>query len=229
MLKLNTLTATSYRIPRIFVYSVVIFALGIAHAGQASAQTPGHYRIDPKASRIEIHVFRGGFFSALGDNHLIALTRYSGMADKSEGKSWNVDVTGESASLEVKDPNTSSGTRQEVQETMLGATQLDVTRYPKIEVRSVSLLPGANGNSWRMLADVTLHGVTRRVEFPFTWTQDGNTLRVRGEKKLLLRDFKIEPIRKAMGTVQVRDDFSLSYDIVLRGTDNTAKRTKPRS
>ena len=41
-------------------------------------------------------------------------------------------------------------------------------------------------------------------------------LRVRGKKKLLLRDFKIEPISKGLGAVQIRNDFDLIYDIILR-------------
>jgi polyisoprenoid-binding protein YceI len=200
---------------RTFVCLIGAIALAVAFAGVSSAQAPGLYRIDSKASHIEIRVFRSGFFSAFGDNHVIALSRFSGTA-KSSGKAWEVDVEGESASLEMKDPNTAASTRTEVQSTMLGPTQLDVTRYPKIEVRATSLVPGGTGQSWRMIADVTLHGVTRRVEFPLAWSQDGNGLRVRGKKKLLLRDFKIEPISKAFGAVQVRNDFDLIYDIVLR-------------
>lgn len=190
-------------------------ALAVAFAGISFAQTPGLYCIDAKASHIEIHVFRGGFLSAFGDNHVIALNHFSGTA-KSSGKTWEVDVVGESASLEVKDPKSAASTRAEVQSTMVGPTQLDVTRYPKIEVRAISLVPGGTGQSWRMIADVTLHGVTRRVEFPLAWSQDGNVLRVHGKKKLLLRDFKIEPISKGFGAVQVRNEFDLIYDIVLR-------------
>ena len=189
--------------------------LAVAFAEISFAQTPGLYSIDSKASHIEIHVFRSGFLSAFGDNHVIALDHFSGTA-KSIGKKWEVALVGETASLEVKDPKSKASTRAEVQSTMLGPTQLDVTRYPKIEVRADSLVPGVTAQSWRMIADVTLHGVTRRVEFPLSWVQNGNVLRVRGKKKLLLRDFRIEPISKGFGAVQVRNDFDLIYDIVLR-------------
>ena len=201
---------------RTFVCLVRAIALAIAFAGLSIAQAPGLYSIDSKASHIEIHVFRSGFLSAFGDNHVIVLNRFSGTARQSSGKPWDVDVVGETASLEVKDPNASASTREEVEKTMLGPNQLDVTRYPKIEVRATSLVPGGTRQSWRMIADVSLHGVTRRTELPLAWSQDGKVLRARGKKKLLLRDFKIEPISKAFGTVQVRNDFDLIYDIVLR-------------
>ena len=98
---------------------------------------------------------------------------------------------------------------------MLGPSQLDVTRYPAIELRSRSVLPGNTDRSWRMLAEVTLHGVTRQVEFPLAWSQSGERMRVWGKKELLLRDFNIQPIRKALGTIQVRNEFELVYDIAL--------------
>ena len=206
-----------------FAHLIGALALAVTFAGVSSAQTPGLYSIDSKASHIEIRVFRSGFLSAFGDNHVIGLNHFSGTA-KSSGKTWEVYVVGETASLEVKDPKSAASTRAEVQSTMLGPTQLDVTRYPKIEVRATSLVPGGTTQSWRMIADVTLHGVTRRVEFPLTWRQDGIVLRVSGKKKLLLRDFKIEPISKGLGAVQVRNDFDLIYDIILRRSSKGGER-----
>jgi polyisoprenoid-binding protein YceI len=179
------------------------------------AQPPGLYRIDTQASRIEIRVFRGGFLGGLGDNHQIALSRFSGTAEGSDGMHWEVAVQGESGSLEVKDPGVSDSTRQKVQATMLGATQLDVARYPVIDLRSRSMVPGDTGQRWRLLADLTLHDVTRQVEFPLDWTQDGDRIRVQGKKELRLLDFNIRPIRKALGSIQVRNEFELVYDITL--------------
>lgn len=190
-------------------------ALAVGFAALSYGQAPGVYRIDPQASRIEIHLFRAGLFGKFGDNHLIVLRRFSGTAEES-GKPWQVHVLGESRSLEVTDPSASASTRQEVQRTMLGPTQLDADRYPAIELRSRSLLPGDTDKSWRMLADVTLHGVSRRVEFPLAWEQSEKRLHVWGKKKLFLRDFEIQPARVALGTIQVRNDFELVYDITLQ-------------
>lgn len=195
-----------------------LVALGLALAGVCQAQTLGRYEIDSQASRVEIHVFRAGLLSALGDNHRVLLTHFSGWARGAKGKPWEVQVRGEPGSLEVTDPGAPASTRQQVQHTMLGPIQLDVTRYPAIELRSRSLLPGGTDKSWRMLADLTLHGVTRQIEFPLAWEQSEGRLRVSGKQKLQLRDFNIEPIRVAGGTIKVRNDFELVYDITLRKT-----------
>jgi polyisoprenoid-binding protein YceI len=127
-----------------------------------------------------------------------------------------VHVFGQSRALRVIDPGASPSTRQQVQQVMLGATVLDADRYQTIELQSRYLAPGVNGRSWQMIADLTLHGVTRQAEFPLSWEQDGDRLHVRGSTKLLLRDFNIEPPRVAMGTIKVRNEFELVYDVTLR-------------
>lgn len=190
--------------------------LMLSLAGGARAQTPGAYRIDPQASHIEIHVFRAGLFGGLGDNHVIVLGRFSGTANAAPGKGWQVQVTGEAASLKVVDPSASEATRQQVQEKMLGPSQMDAAHYPAIELRSRSAAPGDAKDSWRLRADVTVHGVTRQAEFPLTWSESPGQIHVQGRQTLLLRDFGIEPIRLGLGTVKVKNEFELVYDLVLK-------------
>lgn len=180
-----------------------------------SAQTPGSYRVDSKASRVEIHLFKGGFLSMLGDDHLIVLTHFSGSAQLLDGKPWWVRMLGQAASLTVMDPWASASERQEVADTMLGPDQLDVKNYPAIKLQSASILPGQQSPYWRLLAEVTLHGVTRRVEFPLDCLQTGDRVRVRGKKDLRLRDFNIQPISRALGAFRVKNEFEVTYDITL--------------
>ncbi len=188
----------------------------IALAGTCRAQTPGQYRIDLEASRIEIHLFRGGMFSALGDNHQIVIGDFSGTAVGSDATSWQVQVIAKSASLRVADPGISDSDRREIQSTMVGPTQLDVERFPTIELRTRSVIPGGTPNTWRLVADLTLHGVTRQVEFPIAWSQAGDRLEVKGQVRLRLRDFQIEPISKGLGAVKVKNEFEVVYAIQLR-------------
>jgi polyisoprenoid-binding protein YceI len=184
--------------------------------GRCAAQAPGLYSIEPESSRIEIRVFRGGLLGGLGDNHVVVLGTFSGTAEASGESPRRVHVLGESGSLRVVDPGASNSTREQVQQMMLGATVLDTGRYKTVELQSRSLARGETERSWRMLADLTLHGVTRQEEFPLSWEQEGGRLQVRGARKLRLRDFGIEPPRVAMGTIKVRNEFELIYEITLR-------------
>jgi len=119
--------------------------------------------------------------------HVIVLGTFSGTAEASAGGPWRVHVLGESVSLQVVDPGASTSTGEEVQQTMLADPVLDRSRFRTIELQSRSLVPGETGRSWRMLADLTLHGVTRQVEFPLSWEQEVDRLRVHGSRKLLLK------------------------------------------
>ena len=98
-------------------------------AGACRAQTAGRYRVEPEGSTIEIHVFRGGLFGALADNHTVVLTSFSGTAERREGGSWVVEVEGATGSLRVTDPRAAASTRDQVQRTMLGPTQLDAAHF----------------------------------------------------------------------------------------------------
>ena len=192
-----------------------ILLLAMAWPPRLSAQVPGSYQVDSKASRVEIHLFPGGFLSMLGDDHLIALTGFSGTADLSSGKPWWVRMLADAASLTVLDPWASRSTRREVEDTMLGPQQLDVKHYPSIRLQSTSIIPGPQATDWRLLAQVTLHGVTRQIEFPLDCEQSGDRLRVRGEKDLRLRDFNIQPLSRALGAFRVKNEFEVTYDITL--------------
>jgi polyisoprenoid-binding protein YceI len=57
---------------------------------------------------------------------------------------------------------------------------------------------------------LTIHGVTRVVTFPVVLS-DG---RYRGETRLRQTDFGIKPIRIAGGTVSVKDELKIEFDIV---------------
>ena len=199
------------------VFPRISLGLGLAlgWTGQLPAQNPEVHQIRMKASHIEILVYKAGFFSGLGDNHQIALTRFSGFAELSKTRPWRAEVTAEAGSLEVLDPSASASQRQEVQATMLGPKQLDVSRFPLITLRSLSFAPTAQEAVWRLKADLTLHGVTRPVEFTLACHQAGDDLQVQGKKLLRLRDFGIEPISRALGAVRVKNEFEITYDVDL--------------
>jgi polyisoprenoid-binding protein YceI len=189
----------------------LLLLLSIA-AENARGQIPGIYRINPALSRIEIHVYRAGI---LGDNHLILLRRFSGFAESKDGQSWAVQVIAEAGSLEVADPGASIATRRRIQTTMLGPKQMDVARFPQIKLESRSVEPAGSAGRWRILSVLTMHGTSRDVEFPISWQQRGRRLRVRGEKVLELRAFRIQPISLAFGALRVRNKFEVGFDITL--------------
>jgi hypothetical protein len=60
--------------------------------------------------------------------------------------------------------------------------------------------------------DLTLHGVTRSLTFPVT-RREGH---YRGTVSIRQRDFGIQPISIVGGTVKVKDELRIEFDIVDR-------------
>lgn len=194
---------------------LLMAVLFLAGTGQLNAQVSRSYRVDTKESRIEIHLFKGGFLSSLGDNHLITLTAFSGTADLSTTNPWKAELSGKSASLKVIDPWGNPSERKDVQTTMLGPQQLDVQNFPLIALHSVSFDPTGKDTDWHLQADVTLHGVTRKVQFSLNCHQTGDRLRISGKKMFKLTEFNIQPFSTAFGAVKVKNDFEVTFNIVL--------------
>lgn len=196
--------------------ALLITVLFLAGTGQLSAQQVwGRYRVNAKESGIEIHLFKGGFLSSLGENHLIALTQFSGKADLSRKSPWKAELTGKAASMKVIDPWGDPSERKEVQNTMLGPHQLDVKQYPLIKLHSVSFDPTDHDTTWNLEADVELHGVTQKVQFALKCHQTGNRLEIRGKKMFKLTDFNIQPYSAGFGAVKVKNAFEVTYKIIL--------------
>lgn len=179
------------------------------------AQVPGNYRVNAKESQIEIHLFKGGFLSALGDNHIIALAHFSGTANLSRTNPWKAELSGDAASLKVIDPGGTPSERKEVQDIMLGPQQLDVTHFPSIELHSLLFDPTNQDTTWRLEANVTLHGATRKTKFSLDCRQTGDQLQIRGKKMFKLTDFNVRPFSTAFGAVKVKNDFEVTYYIIL--------------
>ncbi len=194
---------------------ILMMFTGLLPLGTCFAQAPGTYRVDPQSSRIEIHVFRTGMLSSLGDNHVIGGAKFSGEAIGEKDGTWKIKVHMDSGSLRVLDAGISDSTRDEIQTTMRGATQLDVARYPFIDLVSQSLERGTEPHGMLLKSDLSLHGVTRTIEFPVVVSDNGGVLEVKGKAQLRLRDFGIEPISKGLGTVKVKNEFEVVYDIRL--------------
>ena len=206
-------TTAARRAPLPFV---LVLAWFLAASTLLPAQGVGSYRVNTEQSRIAIQLFKGGLLGGLGGNHLINLNRFSGKANFSPADGWTADLLGESASLEVIDPWGNADERKEVQETMLGPTQLDVKHFPSIKLHSVSLNPkGQEDTIWQMIGDVELHGLTRREQFSLDCHQIGDKLQIRGKRTFKLTDFNIQPFSTAFGTVKIKNDFEVTYDIVL--------------
>jgi polyisoprenoid-binding protein YceI len=163
--------------------------------------------IDPEKSSFTVHVFKSGLFSAFGDNHEVRATVASGSV--SDGDKPSVEIEVDARQMTVLDPKLAKEKRAEVQKRMLGPEVLDVAKFPEIRFKSTAVRPMGEGR-WRVEGFLELHGKKVWVSFDVT----GSKERFRGSATIKQRTFDIEPISVAGGTVKVRDDLKIDFEIV---------------
>jgi hypothetical protein len=162
--------------------------------------------IDLKRSSLTVHVFKSGLFSAFGDNHEISAPIASGSVEV--GAAPKVEISVDARRMTVLDPDLAPEKRSEVQKRMLGPELLDVARFAEIRFRSTTVKPLAAGH-WRVEGVLELHG--RNVPLSFEVTEEKG--QVRGSATVSQRAFGIQPISVAGGTVKVRDDVKIDFEI----------------
>ena len=185
------------------LWFALAFLLSLSIADVSGAQA-----IDTARSKITIQVKKGGFLSAFGHDHIVAAPIAEGRVNRSGEPSVTLRI--ESGALRVLDPELPPEKRAEVQKTMLGAEVLNVGRYPEIRFASTRIQTTGT-NEWMVQGDLTLHGVTRTISFPIS-LRDGI---YRGAVKLKQTEFGINPVSVAGGTVRVKDEVKIEFEIAF--------------
>jgi polyisoprenoid-binding protein YceI len=162
--------------------------------------------VDTAHSVITVRVFKSGLFSAFADNHEIRAPVTNGFLDQS-GK--RVEVVVDSRKLVVLDPNLAFEKRQQVQERMLGPEVLDSNQFPEIRFEATNVKQ-ESADRFLVAGTLSLHGKTR----PFSLHVVGSNGHYRGETALKQSDFGITPVSVAGGTVKVKDELKIEFDVV---------------
>jgi len=178
------------------------------------------YRLDPGASRIVCVVRREGPLARFGHDHVIGARSLDGLllwAPESVGTSQG-EIVVRVADLEVDPPDLRAearldtqpddaaiaGTRQNLVNHVLRAGQ-----WPEIRMR-VALLERA-GPTLRLAVDLTLNGVTRRLETDAQVVTSPGRLTAAGNLIVRQSEWGIEPFSVMGGGLRVADDVTVHY------------------
>jgi polyisoprenoid-binding protein YceI len=186
------------------ISALAIWAASWAVNGTASAQQRA---IDTAKSVMTVRVYKAGLFSALGHNHEISAPISSGTVDITARQ---VELRAQTRTLKVVDPGVSEKDRGEIQSTMLGADVLDVGSHPEVVFRSTGA-EAAGAGAWKVHGNLTLHGQTHTVDVE---------VRVDGEhyvgtSRFKQTEFGIQPVKVAGGTIRVKDEVRIEFNIQL--------------
>jgi polyisoprenoid-binding protein YceI len=174
----------------------------------STAASPAGRSIDSAHSSLHVHVYKSGLFSALGHNHDVEAPIESG--EVTEGDTPFAEFRVDARKLRVLDTEASPDTRAEIQKTMQGPQVLASDRYPEIHFRSTSIQT-AGTDHWVVTGNLGLHGQTHPITVEVT-LKDGL---YRGSAVLKQTQFGVTPVTVAGGTVKVRDDLRIDFQIAL--------------
>jgi polyisoprenoid-binding protein YceI len=194
---------------RSLALTLVVSAL-VGHFQPAQAATQD---IDVEHSTLTIRVYKTGLFSAFAHDHEInAPIRQGGFDEDKQTVDLNVDAR----TLRVVDPGVSASDRTQIQATMLGPKVLDSDQFQEIKFHSTSVERAGEGK-WTLNGELTLHGQTHPVKVEV----QGEKGHYRGSAVLKQRNFGITPVSIAGGSVKVKDEIRVEFDIVGKHSDTT--------
>lgn len=175
------------------------------------------YRIDASKSSFYVKAFVSGLFSTFGHDHNIQARDFTGEAVFSPEKpdQSSLWITVKAASLGVTD-KVSDSDRTQIEQTMRDEV-LEINKYPEITFRSTRVSANKISDSEydiQIDGNLALHGVTRATRINMRVAITGNTLQARGNLSLRQTDYHITPPSVAVGTIKVKDELKLTFDLV---------------
>lgn len=187
---------------RFLVLRVLLPLALVSSVGRASGQVTS---IDTTHSNLLIHVSKSGVFSGFADNHEVEARIAKGSLDAKNGQ---LRLSVDSRQMRVLDPQLPADKRRQVQERMLGPEVLDSSHFPEITFESTHVEQRQEGT---VVVDgrLSLHGVTKPISI-VAHMENG---RYTGRFAVKQRAFGITPVSIAGGTVKVKDELAIEFDI----------------
>jgi len=182
-----------------------VMVLFVTGALLATAQT---LALDTQRSKMTVRVYKSGLFSALGHDHEIQAPIESGEINTS---ARTVTLTVDARKLTVLDPDLAADKRAQVQKDMHSEKVLDSERFHEIRFQSTSV-EGGSGGALNVRGQLTLHGQTQPVSMEVRQANGAYT----GRAKLKQTAFGITPVSAGGGTVKVKDEVLVEFEIVPR-------------
>ncbi len=175
------------------------------------------YRLDPTHSQFTVQAFAAGMLSFLGHNPTFAVRDYQGEVrlDPTTGADAWLRVVVRADSLQLVD-RVSDGDRRQIEETMRGEA-LETAAYPEIAFESTEIAvgpPSGDNRPMRVAGQMSLHGVTRPVQFDAALTLYTDGVRLAGEFLLKQSEYRMRPVVALGGTLRLKDPLRVVFNVV---------------
>jgi polyisoprenoid-binding protein YceI len=189
-------------------------------ARAASPVLVARFQIDPARSDFLVRAFAGGALFFKGHDHFVRPGEFSGEVELTPGAINPASLTMRVSAASLAETRDVFTTQQKgIINKELHDIVIEPDKYPEITFKSTSVqveTPAGGEFRVKIAGDLSLHGVTRRVEIPASVTMAGNDLRARGEFEISRKDFNVKATSAFHGTVRVRDGLRVIFNIVAR-------------
>jgi polyisoprenoid-binding protein YceI len=174
------------------------------------------YRFDPALSRFTVQAFATGLLSFLGHSPTFAVREFAGglSFDDNPAHGLQLELTVTADSLELVD-QVKPADRREI-ETTMRTDVLEISAFPEIGYRAGDCAAERIDQGRyraRIAGQLSLHGVTRPHPVTAEVVVFADGARLRGETGLRLSDFRLRPVTAVGGTIRLKDELRVAFDI----------------
>jgi polyisoprenoid-binding protein YceI len=174
------------------------------------------YRFDPALSRLTVQAFATGLLSFLGHSPTFAVRGFAGGVsfEDSPAQGLHLELAVRADSLELVD-QVKPADRREIETTMQHDV-LETATFSEIGFRAEeATVERVEAGRYRVRfgGRLSLHGVTRSLPIATEFVVFSDGIRLRGESTLRLSDFRIKPVTAVGGTIRLKDELRVMFDI----------------
>jgi polyisoprenoid-binding protein YceI len=178
-----------------------------------------HFIIDSSASNFTVKAYATGMLSAFAHSPTVAIPDFEGDVNLNpeapELSSMRLVI--HSDSLNVID-DISEKDRREINRRMREEV-LESDSFPEIVYqcsKGFASKAGEGQYNVTLEGELTLHGITRPQAVPARISLHADTLRATGEFLVSLSDYEIQQVTAAGGTIKLKDEIKLVFEISAR-------------
>jgi polyisoprenoid-binding protein YceI len=175
------------------------------------------FQFDSSKSRLTVQAFAAGMLSFLGHSPTFAVGEFTGdiQLDPGPPPAARLNLAANAASLALMD-KVSSTDRREI-ETRMRDEVLAVDHHAVIlfESADITATPVSSDQfRLRIHGQLTLRGDTKSLDVPGDMYLHGDKLRLTGGIPLSLSAFRIAPITALGGTLRLKDEVRVAFDLL---------------
>ena len=200
---------------------LTLFACLFALAASANGPATVTYTLDASRSKFMAHANRSGLLWFKGHSHHLAASDFSGTVELTPPSITpaSLRLAVKAASLHETGADFTDQQKQIINKE-LREIVLHPDQYPEIVFQSTNVTgkPAKTGGGYdvNLTGNLTLHGVTRRIEIPATVTLNGDEMRAIGKFSIDRDDYKVKATSAFHGLVRVSGTVKFEFDIVGR-------------